>query len=897
MGKRKSAKHRENLTVITTHNNADYDAFASLLAAQKLYPDSVVVLPGTKESNLRHFFIQSIVYMMNLEPMSNIDINSVSTLVLVDTKKKSRIGRLAKAAAKPGVTIHVYDHHPSGNGDIQGDMEICRPTGATITILTEILREQGVPITADEATLFCLGIHEDTGSFTFSSTTREDFLAAAYLMEQGANLNIVSSLLAREYSPEQISILNDLIRSSVFHPIHGIEVAVSTISMENYFADFAVLVHKLMKMENMDALIALGQMGDRIHVVARSRLPEVDVGKVIKALGGGGHSFAAAATVKDRTLAQLEAEVLALLHQHVEPRQKARDVMSTPAISTTMDVSIKKAAALLTQYNINALLITAPPDEEGKKELKGFISRQVVEKAMHHNLSEVPVLEYMTSDPMTVGIDADLPEIQKLVIENKQRILPVMDEGRIVGVVTRTDLLNLLVSRTHQGENGKEGDVRPDSSRAYIRSASKMMRDRLSPGYMELVKNLGENADAMGLEAFLVGGFVRDLVMSHKNEDFDVVVEGDGIAFARRFAQAYGYRVHSHSEFGTAVIIMDDGFKIDVASARFEYYASPASLPVVETSSLKMDLYRRDFTVNTMAIQINEKSFGTLIDYFGAQRDIKAKAIRVLHNLSFVEDPTRVFRAIRFEQRYGFTIGKLTSNLIKNAVKMDFFRHLSGRRLFSELKLILEEENPIGAVDRMAGYNLLPFIHPDLDFGPEKQDLFESVKEALTWHDLQFMDDSYMKWAVQFLALFHGFDQEQADAALLRLEIAPKFHDLFCEHRQYGRKCLVTLEREERISNSELYRMLTPLPLEMLLFLLARARSKRAKRRLTRYLTELRNMECLLSGKTLKQMGVKPGPIYKKVLDAVLDARLDGKVVAFADEMALAVRLINHADA
>lgn len=896
MGKRKSAKNRENLTVITTHNNADYDAFASLLAAQKLYPNSVVVLPGTKESNLRHFFIQSIVYMMNLEQMSNIDINSVSTLVLVDTKKKSRIGRLAKAVGKPGVEIHVYDHHPSSNGDVEGDREICRPTGATVTILTEILREKNIPITADEATLFCLGIHEDTGSFTFSSTTKEDFLAAAYLMEQGANLNIVSSLLAREYSPEQISVLNDLIRSSVFHPVHGIEVAVSTISMENYFADFAVLVHKLMKMENMDALIALGQMGDRIHVVGRSRLPEVNVGKVIKALGGGGHSFAAAATVKDRTLAQLEAEVLALLHKHVEPRQKARDVMSTPAISTTVDVSIKKAAALLTQYNINALLITDPPDEEGNKELRGFISRQVVEKAMHHNLSEVPVLEYMTSDPMTVPKDADLPEIQKLVIENKQRILPVMDDGHIVGVITRTDLLNLLISRNHQ-HDGKEDGVRSDSSRAYIRSASKMMRDRLSPGYLELVRELGKIADAMGLEAFLVGGFVRDLVMSHKNEDFDVVVEGDGIAFARRFAQVHGYRVHSHSEFGTAVIIMEDGFKIDVASARFEYYASPASLPVVETSSLKMDLYRRDFTVNTMAIQINEKSFGTLIDYFGAQRDIKAKAIRVLHNLSFVEDPTRVFRAIRFEQRYGFSIGKLTSNLIKNAVKMDFFRHLSGRRLFSELKLILEDENPIGAVDRMAGYNLLPFIHPDLDFGPEKQDLFESVKEVLTWHDLQFMDDSYMKWAVQFLALFHGFDQDQVDAALMRLEIAPKFHDLFYEHRQYGRQCLYRLEREEKIINSELYRMLRLLPTEMLLFLLARAKSKNAKRRLTRFLTELKGVACLLSGKTLKQMGIKPGPIYKKVLDAVLDARLDGKVFTFEDEMALAVRLINNANA
>ncbi|MBI9076295.1 MAG: CBS domain-containing protein [Desulfatibacillum sp.] len=894
MGQKKTVKHCENLTVITTHNNADYDAFASLLAAQKLYPNSVVVFPGTKEANIRHFFIQSIIYLMNLEQIGNIDINSIGTLVLVDTRRKARIGKLAKAVGKPGVQVHIYDHHPAMEGDIQGDFEACRPTGATVTILTEILRERGVSITSDEATLFCLGIHEDTGSFTFSSTTRDDFLAAAYLMEQGASLNIVASLLAREYSPEQISVLNDLIRSSVFHPIHGIEVAMSTISTENYLSDFAVLVHKLMKMENMDALIALGQMGDRVHVVGRSRIPEVNVGRVIRALGGGGHSFAAAATVKDKTLVQLEAEVLALLHQHVQPRQKAGDIMTTPAISTTMDVNIKKAAALLTQYNINALLVTDPPDENGNKELKGFISRQVVEKAMHHNLAEVPVWEYMTSDPVTVGPEADLSEIQKLVIENKQRILPVMDKGHIVGVITRTDLLNLLVSRTPGGDDPKEGDIRPDS-RAYVRRAGKMMQDRLTPEYMALVRELGSVADAMGLEAFLVGGFVRDLVMDHKNEDFDVVVEGDGIAFARRFALAHGYRVHTHAEFGTAVVIMGGGFKVDVASARFEYYASPASLPVVETSSLKMDLYRRDFTVNTMAIQINEKSFGALIDYFGAQRDIKAKAIRVLHNLSFVEDPTRVFRAIRFEQRYGFGIGKLTSNLVKNAVKMDFFRHLSGRRLFSELKLILEEENPKGAVKRMADYNLLPTIHPDMEFGTAKEALFESVKEVLTWHDLQFMDDSYMKWAVHFLALLHGFDQEQVATVLQRLEIAPKFHDLFLEHRQNGRQSLYKLEREKRMLNSALHRMLAPLPTEMLLFMLARAESKESKRRITRYLSKLRTVEYLISGKTLKQMGIKPGPVYKKVLDAILDARLDGKVVTFEDEMALVIRLVNNA--
>jgi tRNA nucleotidyltransferase (CCA-adding enzyme) len=218
----------------------------------------------------------------------------------------------------------------------------------------------------------------------------------------------------------------------------------------------------------------------------------------------------------------------------------------------------------------------------------------------------------------------------------------------------------------------------------------------------------------MGCGAYAVGGFVRDLFLYRADEDLDIVIEGDGIAFAREYGRISGARIHSHEKFGTAVIIYPDGFTIDVASARMEYYKFPAALPVVELSSIKLDLYRRDFTINTLAVQLNPEQFGILIDFFNAQKDIKEKAIRVLHNLSFVEDPTRVFRAIRFEQRFGFAIGRLTAGLIHNAVRMDFFRELSGRRVFNELQLILQEEKPAAAVARLNDFGLLRVVHPGL---------------------------------------------------------------------------------------------------------------------------------------------------------------------------------------
>ncbi|MBW2192390.1 MAG: bifunctional oligoribonuclease/PAP phosphatase NrnA, partial [Deltaproteobacteria bacterium] len=292
----------QHLTVITTHINADFDALASLLAAQKLYPDSLVVFPGSQEKNLRNFFIDSMVYLFNLADIKEIEFDKINRLVLVDTRNPSRIGKLAEILEKPDLDIHIYDHHPDMDNDIQGEYEVIAPTGATVTILAEIIKERDIALTPDEATIMCLGIYEDTGSFTFSSTTEKDFLAAAFLVSKGANLNVVSNLIAREISPEQVGLLNDIIQAATYYNIHGVDVVVTSVTSENYVPDFAFIVHKMVKMENLDAIFAIARMGSKIYIVARSRIPEVDVGAILTPFGGGGHSFAAAATIREKTM-------------------------------------------------------------------------------------------------------------------------------------------------------------------------------------------------------------------------------------------------------------------------------------------------------------------------------------------------------------------------------------------------------------------------------------------------------------------------------------------------------------------------------------------------------------------------------------------------------------------
>ncbi|MFP4444759.1 MAG: CBS domain-containing protein [Desulfosudaceae bacterium] len=883
-----SESSEKHLTVITTHINSDYDAISSVLAAQKLYPGSVVVLPGSNEKNLRNFFINSMVYLFNMKNAQEISFGEVKRLVIVDTNQKSRIGLLADLLDDPDLEVHIYDHHPPEDSDIQAAVTVYEPVGATVSILTEMLREQQAAISPDEATVMCLGIYEDTGSFTFASSTPKDFEAAGFLVSRGACLNTIANMISREMTPEQVDILNNMIKNSRVHNINGTEVLLTTIVTEEYVPDFAFLVHKMQRMKNLDVIFALAQMGNRIYIVGRSRLSEVNAGDILIPFGGGGHAFAASASIKRMTLPQAEQQLLKLFNKHIQSTTRARDVMSAPVISAPADTGCRQAGELLTRYNINTLLVTAPVEKEGETgELLGYISRQVIEKAIFHELGDRPVTEYMTTDFVPAGPEDELSVIQERIIEHNQRILPVMENGAVLGVITRTDLLNLLVTRNRREKERQprqiEGAAHPKT-----KNIRRFMSERLPAPVLSILEKAGRTAADIGYSAYVVGGFVRDLFLYRDTEDVDLVVEGDGIAFAHTFAEAMGARVHHHKKFGTAVITFADGSKIDVASARLEYYKFPAALPTVEMSSIKLDLFRRDFTINTLAVCLNPERFGTLVDFFSAQRDIKEKTIRVLHNLSFVEDPTRVFRAIRFEQRFGFTIGKMTSGLIENAVNMNFFSRLSGRRVFAELCQILQEEDPVPAIERLAGFELLAAVHPSIKIDKNTVAALNDVREVLAWYDLLYLETAYARWAVYFLVLINRCDEATCEEICRQFELNRRHTALFTRERLEANRFLTWLNGSQPVANSQLYEGLQGFSTELILYIMAAADSDRIKRHISRYITQMKDARTLISGQDLARLGIPPGPVYSRIFKKVLHARLDGQVSTKSEELELA---------
>ncbi|MDD4894296.1 MAG: hypothetical protein PHW54_03160, partial [Candidatus Omnitrophica bacterium] len=227
----------------------------------------------------------------------------------------------------------------------------------------------------------------------------------------------------------------------------------------------------------------------------------------------------------------------------------------------------------------------------------------------------------------------------------------------------------------------------------YLSKLPKEIRDFISVA--------GDVAFSCGMPVYLVGGFVRDLILGVDNLDLDIVVEGDGIKFAELLSLKLNAGLTLHRRFGTATLIIDKYFKVDIATARREYYPEPAHLPEVTCGTLKDDLIRRDFTINAMAVSINRRDFGTFIDCFGGKKDLAAKKIRVLHDLSFIDDPTRILRAIRFEQRYSFRIEPKTLKLLREAKRLKMLEKVQPQRLRDELILLLKENKPLKQLRRI----------------------------------------------------------------------------------------------------------------------------------------------------------------------------------------------------
>lgn len=888
------------MDLITTHSQADLDGLASMVAARKLYPGARLVLAGGAQDSVRRFLED---HDLDIGRLRDLNLDEVQRVILVDTQDLFRIEQLRPLWTKPDLVLHIYDHHVDHQGEVKREPSegrrqpgpkverlVLEPVGATVTVLIEALRVNGLSLTPFEATVLAVGLYEETGSLTYGSTSPRDVEALAHLLRVGADLNVVAATLRRHLEPEQIALLNDLLTSSETYYLEGRKILLAASAYEGYRGDYSSVVERLMQIEGLDAVIAAFVMDSKVTIVGRSRLPDIiDVAWIAREFGGGGHAAAAAATVKGQTLVEVRERLVKLLTERYRPTLTAKDVMTRPVKAIAGDASVEDAGRLMTTYGVNVLPVL---DKRGA--YQGLISRETVQKATFHHLEKAFCREFMQTDSYVAEPDTPFHEIERQMIELNQRFVPILAGVKVVGVITRTDLLRTLHEDVLSAARARV-KARPGEDPAFQfrrRNIAGLLKDRLPARVVALMREAGELADRLEVKLYVVGGIVRDLLLGIDNLDLDLVVEGNGLAFAKALARAQRGQVKVHERFGTARVTLADGFKVDVATARAEYYEYPTALPTVEQGSVKKDLYRRDFTINTLAVRLNRRQFGELIDFFGGERDLKGRTIRVLHSLSFVEDPTRVFRAIRFAVRFDFVLSRETRALIQGVVKMDLLRRLSKHRLTDELRLVLSEREPGKAIALMDELEVLACLHPDLELTPRLRTLLKATEEALDWYRLLFLDRPMESWLVYLMAMLQVLPDQAVGEVLKRIELSARQEAAVRAGRFGGHRIFRELGRRPAVSPAAVYRALSGTSDETLVFLMAKSKSEHVRRQLSAYVTTYQRMRPALKGDDLKRMGLKPGPLYRRILSKLLEARLNGVVNNEEDERALVRSLI-----
>jgi tRNA nucleotidyltransferase (CCA-adding enzyme) len=863
---------RRGQPVILTHENTDFDAIASLLAAWKLYPDATPVLPRRINRNGRAFLA---LYGGELPMVRAADLPRapIERVILVDTQSLTTVKGM-----RPNLPVTVIDHHPPGrefpvNWSFHGE-----PTGATTTLLIEKIAAAGLSVNPVEATLMLLGIYEDTGSLSYLTTTARDARAAGWLLERGANLAVVNEHLHHPLGPQQQALYNRLRETVQMHTINGQVVAVAAAEADSFDEELSTLAHKLRDLLEPAALFVLIALDGYVQLIARSATDAINVAAVAAHFGGGGHTRAAAALIRDRALESVHAELLTLLPGVVQPPVTVEQIMSRGVQTIRAETTVAQAAARMERTGHEGY----PVVRAGR--VVGLLTRQAMDRAQRHHLHHKPVADVMEAGEAWVAPGDSVEKLQALMAEYGWGQMPVVEGGQVTGIVTRTDLVKLWST--------------PAQTPTLDEEISARLSRALSPPTLALVQRISQTADDLGFSLYFVGGLVRDLLLHLPIVDIDLVVEGDAIALARRLREQFGGRVRSHKRFGTAKWLLDSLAEppgdasnlptaIDFVTARTEFYTHPTALPEVERSSIKQDLHRRDFTINTLAIRLDPDHFGELLDFYGGEADLRQGVIRVLHSLSLVEDPTRILRAARLETRLGFHIEPRTEQLIADAAPL--LDRVSGDRIRHELSLIFREAEPERALRRLHELGVLQAICSGLACDQWLVERFQRLRQAA--------DDESWGITAERLAfgywglLLYRLSDESGRRCFKRLKLS---HDDVKRLKEVAQIRAYVPDLQHSQLASTLYHWLAPFSSEALLVAWA-AEEGLASQQMRYFHAALRDVRPILDGRYLiERHGLKPTPLFGRLLNQLRDARLDGQVQTREDEEALLAQLIEQ---
>jgi len=882
--------------VIITHTNGDFDALAALVAASKIHPDSLVILPEPQHTNVRSF-INLYRDLLPLSDPGELNTEKIENVIVVDTNKRDRLGKW-HYILDHAMQVILYDHHP-GQPDFDTDLISLEDIGSTTTILFEELQARKIGLTEFEATLMALGIYEDTGCLTYDITTSRDASAVAALWKYDPNTRLIQEYLRSPLTEIQKELLEKLIRNSELLEINRRRVLISMTVLDEYVVGAAVLLQLLDEIEDAGLTLIVIQMTDAIYLAARSKDEDLNLLELLAPFNVKGYPAVVSAHFKGVKAEEVKQQVVEFLKYYLPPAITAGKAASKPVFTLKSDLTLNEADDILAEHSFKG----CPVVEEGN--MVGIISRRDIRKGIRSDLGHAPLKGYMTREVITASPEQPLNELRRLMIEENIGRVPLVDkEGNLVGIITRSDILRYLNSLDRRGRSlksklyrkvEKDSDSKEDYSESMpLENLASIMDEGLPQKLRELLTEVSLLAGQEKIKVYLVGGIIRDLLISYPPEqDLDFVVIGDAVDFTFKLQNKLGGSIRHFTRFGTASLELEDGIRLDLVTARKEFYTSPAALPRIEKSGLKNDLFRRDFTINTMACSLEKDNYGDFIDYYNGKKDLEKGIIRVLYQQSFIDDPLRILRAVRFEQRYSFEIESKTLKLLYKAVQKKVLSKVSRQRLNQELKLIYREPSPVKILKRLYDLNLMPFLYPEVEIDQKTWQTLFRLEKVLSWVQSRGWEEDPDFEVAYLSGLLCNLESQVRSAIIKKLYLSREREDTIKKSCEEAPAVLEKLNQSD-LNPSAVVNYLEPLPVEAILLAYTQTDNIKVREHLKLYMDGLRYIRPRLRGGDLKELGVKPGPLYREIIDNLKQAVLDGEVRTPQEELDFVINYLKQ---
>ncbi len=757
----------------------------------------------------------------------------------------------------------------------QTNIQTCSLTSHFLNIFFK----HSIEFSKEDALLFSLAITEKTWAGLASKTSRLDLEVLARLRTGKISPSRIANNVVLGLREGQTGLYQQMLKKiEDIHPGNW-PVSLICVNSTGQVQDLEPVVDAVWSDIAPPIMVICITSGHFSRVWARSTLSQIDLVEVFKDFRPRINRNWICFNFSENTPGISSLSLKEYLKHNLPPDLVAEKIMSASPQTIGWNSTVKQALNQMLKFNIMSLVVTRDA------EFAGLITRRDLDRAVQMNLLESPIGPYIPTDIPVVGPGTPVRVLKNIMVRYNLTRLAVVDAGKVVGIITSRELLRALPDYLPLPP-----DYLPLAEQTVLPSFSQIeetLKRVFSLRVFHILQKIGREARKSGLKVYAVGGFVRDLLLETCNLDIDIVVIGDALPFARHLSQEFSCDLKVFDRFHTARIYLDD-MKIDFSSARIEHYSDPGALPQIEFSGLSNDLFRRDFSINALALSLNPESMLELQDFFGGYSDLKQKKIKILHSFSFIEDPTRLFRAIRFAARFNFSLEKDTRRAFDLAIHRGCSGDLSKKRIGSEISRCLNEDRPHKMVEALFNAGLMQTLSPDLRdismipgrfrlvrglvkrFKPFNQEIDE---EAILWSGiLSALSLEQATGILEDMGTPHN-QQVTITAALQAMDEVPGY--------------LSSIEVNDNVS---LFFLLRNRPLEALIALMAYTLEKQNTRKILHFITDLRNVKPAVTGEDLKSFGIPAGSHMRLIFQKILEIKLRGNLLDREKELEIALQ-------